>query len=156
MAAKDSGIEGSVLKATYWLSRVGIGVTFIASGWLKIFSAKAFSHALALFTAVFELRILILFVLPVLEIVLGVMILIGLYSRFSITTSIIVLIGFITYILLNIGNPLVNCGCFGDMLDLGYTYYGVAKNVLLILGLIYMALYQDQSNENSQSSLEES
>lgn len=137
--------------------QVLVGALFILSGWIKTNDALGFSYKLEEYFAVFEAR---LFGIPfgalnptalaqamgiaILEVVLGVLLLLGLFGRTT-TWTLMVLIVFFTFLTgwSAITGSVTDCGCFGDAVKLT-PWQSFLKDVIL-LGLIgYLFIHRGQ------------
>jgi uncharacterized membrane protein YphA (DoxX/SURF4 family) len=137
--------------------RVAVIITalaFVGGGWLKVLSARAFGSSIAIITGNPELHIALLFIVPIVEIALGVFLLLGCYMKTCIRLSMGMLVMFSVFILINMNISAANCGCFGDSIDVGFNLIGLAKNGALLLCFTYMQYYFErriQSNHKWRS-----
>lgn len=129
----------ALAKLSTEISRIFLGGTFLFSGFVKsvdvygtAFKITDYLHAFSLgglsgFSTVFS------FLLIGLEFLLGLMILLGIYSQMSSRLAVLT-ISFMTLLTLYIAvfNPVDDCGCFGDAFTLSnwHTFY---KNILLLV-----------------------
>ena len=136
-----------ILKLLTQISRILVGALFIFSGFVKLVDPigseykfqEYFSESVLNMEFLIPYALLFAIVLIVAEILLGVMILIGYKSKFTvwslliITTIFLFLTWYSAYY-----NKVTDCGCFGDAIKLTpwETFY---KNVVLI-GLIIILL----------------
>ena len=136
-----------ILKLITQISRILVGALFIFSGFVKLVDPigseykfqEYFSESVLNMEFLIPYALLFAIVLIVAEILLGVMILIGYKSKFTvwslliITTIFLFLTWYSAYY-----NKVTDCGCFGDAIKLTpwETFY---KNVVLI-GLILILL----------------
>ena len=136
-----------ILKLITQISRILVGALFIFSGFVKLVDPigseykfqEYFSESVLNMEFLIPYALLFAIVLIVAEILLGVMILIGYKSKFTvwslliITTIFLFLTWYSAYY-----NKVTDCGCFGDAIKLTpwETFY---KNVILI-GLILILL----------------
>jgi len=136
-----------ILKLITQISRILVGALFIFSGFVKLVDPigseykfqEYFSESVLNMEFLIPFALLFAIVLIVAEILLGVMILIGYKSKFTvwslliITTIFLFLTWYSAYY-----NKVTDCGCFGDAIKLTpwETFY---KNVVLI-GLIIILL----------------
>ena len=127
------------LKYSVPVIRILVGLVFFASGLFKIIDISSFKDiviSLGLFND--SLSFLASIIIPVLELVLGLMLLLGIYTR---VTSIhinvlIILFSWVTFFVLN-NKPELLCGCFGKFFNLTFsTYHFIALLVLFIFNLI--------------------
>lgn len=129
------------------LLRIVVGVTFIFSGLVKaidpmgsVYKFQEYIGALELSTLAGS-EVFLAFAVPILELVLGVMLLTGCLRR---STPILLLLMMavmlpLTYFLATT-NAVPDCGCFGDAIKLT-NWQTFWKNVALTLGLLYLLLF---------------
>ena len=72
-----------------------------------------------------------------------------LVSRYNITIAaniaIALIVVFTAYIMLHYG-AAENCGCYGDIISVGYDKYAVYKNAILLMGFIYLNYRESHRN----------
>ncbi len=106
---------------------------FIISTMLKLISIDTFEiyvYSLGLFSL--ELSLIFVRVLLAFELILGLMLLLGVYTKQTVWISIIVLFGFTVFISsLIINKEAEHCHCFGDQIQLTH-YQSIIKNLVLI------------------------
>ncbi len=114
-------------------------VVFIISAIMKLVSMDAFElylYSFGIFSLDFTMIAARLLIAA--ELFLGSLLLLGIYSKFAVNTSIIMLFGFtgfITYLL--IVNNHEHCHCFGDLVVLSHPL-SIIKNLLLV-GMLVIA-----------------
>jgi uncharacterized membrane protein YphA (DoxX/SURF4 family) len=137
-----------------WVIRILVGGLFIFSGLIKIndpvgTSIKleeyfdVFSNDIAGFFAYFEAFALEMAVfLVVIEVVLGVMLILGVMSRFTVW-SLGLMILFFTFLTLFSAyfNKVTDCGCFGDAIKLT-PWQSFYKDVILLVLISILFLFQ--------------
>ncbi|CAH0335583.1 hypothetical protein FVB9288_01231 [Flavobacterium sp. CECT 9288] len=127
-------------------SRIFVGILFIISGLIKLNDPIGFSYKLAEYFSepVFNMPIFIplslslaLF-LVILEVVLGIMLLIGYKSKFTIWSLLIliVLFTFLTFYSAYF-NVVKDCGCFGDALKLT-PWQSFTKDIVLLFFILVL------------------
>ncbi len=126
-------------------SRIFVGVLFIISGLIKLDDPVGFSYKLAEYfgETVLNLPFLIPIALPIavfiviFETILGVMLLVGFKTKFTIW-SLLLMIVFFTFLTFYSAffNKVTDCGCFGDALKLTPWESFTKDIVLLFLILI--------------------
>ncbi len=131
-------------------SRIFVGILFIISGLIKLNDPVGFSYKLAEYFSepVFNLPIFVPFALAIalflviLEVVLGVMLLIGYKTKFTVWSLLIliVLFTFLTFYSAYF-NVVKDCGCFGDALKLT-PWESFTKDVVLLVFILI--LYRNQ------------
>ena len=128
------------------ISRIFVGVLFIISGLIKLNDPVGFSYKLAEYfsEAVFNMSIFIplslglaLF-LVILEVVLGIMLLIGYKTRFTIWSLLLLIVMFTFLTFYSAYFAVVqDCGCFGDALKLT-PWQSFTKDVVLLLFILIL------------------
>ena len=121
-------------------SRLFVGILFIISGLIKLNDPVGFSYKLAEYFSepVFNLPFLVPFSLSlalflvIIEVLLGIMLLIGYKSKFTIW-SLLLMIVFFTFLTFYSAyyNVVKDCGCFGDALHLT-PWQSFTKDVILL------------------------
>lgn len=121
-------------------SRIFVGVLFIISGLIKLNDPVGFSYKLAEYFGepVFNLPFLVPFSLTlalflvIVEVLLGIMLLIGYKSKFTIW-SLLLMIVFFTFLTFYSAyfDVVKDCGCFGDALHLT-PWQSFTKDVVLL------------------------
>lgn len=146
-------------------SRIFVGVLFIISGLIKLNDPLGFSYKLAEYFSepVFNMPIFIPYSLAIalfiviLEVVLGVMLLIGYKSRLTVWLLLLLIIKF-TFLTFYSAyyNVVKDCGCFGDALHLT-PWQSFGKDVILLFFILIlffnMKLIQPLFNNKTQNSL---
>ncbi len=133
------------MKYIVGVSRVLVGILFVISGFIKLNDPVGFSFKLeeyfspgVLDLPLFEPYALYISVfVVVLEVILGVMLLVGFRVKFTVYSLLVMIIGF-TFLTFYSAyfNKVTDCGCFGDALKLT-PWQSFGKDiVLLILVLI--------------------
>ena len=127
-------------------SRIFVGILFIISGLIKLNDPVGFSYKLAEYFSepVFNLPIFVPFALAIalflviLEVVLGVMLLIGYKTKFTVWSLLIliVLFTFLTFYSAYF-NVVKDCGCFGDALKLT-PWESFTKDVVLLVFILIL------------------
>ena len=128
------------------VARVIVGATFIFSGFVKGIDALGFQYKIQDYLVAMDLKSLFWMALPVaiflivLEFSLGVLLLLGVYRKWT-TRIILLVMAFMTPLTLWIAlkNPVKDCGCFGDAFIISNwaTFY---KNLVLIALTIILAI----------------
>jgi uncharacterized membrane protein YphA (DoxX/SURF4 family)/peroxiredoxin len=131
-------------------SRLFVGLLFIISGLIKLNDPIGFSYKLAEYFSepVFNLPFLtplalgLALFLVILEVVLGVMLLIGYKSKFTIWSLLIliVLFTFLTFYSAYF-NVVKDCGCFGDALKLT-PWQSFTKDIVLLFFILILFVNQ--------------
>lgn len=144
-----------ILKFLVQLSRIFVGAMFVFSGFVKLVDPIGSQYKFQEYfsESVLNLEFLIPYTLPfsilliLIEIILGVMLLLGykskatVWSLLGITTIFLFLTWYSAYY-----NKVTDCGCFGDALKLSpwETFY---KNIVLIV-LILLLLFKVKNIQN--------
>ena len=119
--------------------RILVGLVFFVSGLLKIIDISSFRDiviSLGLFNG--PLSFLASIIIPVLELLLGLMLLLGIYIRVTAIhiNVLIILFSWVTFYVLN-NKPELLCGCFGNFFNLTFsTYHFIILLVLFIFNLV--------------------
>lgn len=126
------------------LSRVLVGVLFIISGLIKLNDPVGFSFKLKDYFApdVLNLEVFIPFALMIaifvviFEVMLGVMLLLGYAKKFTIWSSLLMII-FFTFLTFYSAyfNKVTDCGCFGDAIKLT-PWESFSKDIVLLILLL--------------------
>lgn len=127
-------------------SRIFVGILFIISGLIKLNDPLGFSYKLAEYFGepVFNLPFLVPFSLAlaifivILEVVLGIMLLIGFRSKITVWLLLILIIKF-TFLTFYSAyfNVVKDCGCFGDALHLT-PWESFTKDVVLLVFILIL------------------
>jgi uncharacterized membrane protein YphA (DoxX/SURF4 family)/peroxiredoxin len=137
-----------ILKVITQISRIVVGALFIFSGFVKLVDPigsqykfqEYFSEPVLDMEFLIPYALLFAIVLIVAEILLGVMILIGYKSRFTVWSLLLLSLVFLFLTWYSaFYNKVTDCGCFGDAIKLTpwETFY---KNVILIALIIILLL----------------
>ena len=130
------------------LSRFFVGALFIFSGLIKLNDPIGFAYKLEEYFGVFNLPFLMPYVLSIalfllfLEVILGVMLLLGYGSKFTIL-SLLVLILFFTFLTFYSAqfNKVTDCGCFGDAIPLT-PWQSFFKDLILLILIVVVLINQ--------------
>ena len=127
-------------------SRIFVGILFIISGLIKLNDPIGFSYKLAEYFSepVFNMPYFVPFALGIalflviLEVVLGIMLLIGYKTKFTIW-SLLILIVMFTFLTFYSAyfNVVKDCGCFGDALKLT-PWQSFTKDVVLLFFILIL------------------
>lgn len=137
-------------KALLNFSRIFVGVLFIFSGLIKANDPLGFGYKLQEYFEVFHMPFLTGFAtgiavfLCVLEIVLGALLLLGLWSRkvMSGLLAIIIFFTFLTFVSAAF-KVVTSCGCFGDAIPLT-PWQSFGKDIILLILIVYLFLHRDR------------
>ena len=131
-------------------SRIFVGILFIISGLIKLNDPIGFSYKLAEYFSepVFNmpfftpLALAIALFLVILEVVLGIMLLIGYKTKFTVWSLLIliVLFTFLTFYSAYF-NVVKDCGCFGDALKLT-PWQSFTKDIVLLFFILILFFNQ--------------
>lgn len=131
-------------------SRIFVGILFIISGLIKLNDPIGFSYKLAEYFSepVFNMPFFVPFslgialFLVILEVVLGIMLLIGYKTKFTIWSLLIliVLFTFLTFYSAYF-NVVKDCGCFGDALKLT-PWQSFTKDIVLLFFILILFFNQ--------------
>ncbi|NGM72343.1 BT_3928 family protein [Sphingobacterium sp. SGL-16] len=129
-----------------WISRVFVGLLFIFSGLIKANDPMGFGYKLQEYFHVFNLTFLndysawIAIVICALEIILGILLLLGI-ARKSVAGGLLLLIIFFTFLTFYSAffNVVTSCGCFGDAIPLTPWQSFIKDLILLVfIGIIFV------------------
>ena len=138
------------MKILILISRVFVSILFIISGLIKANDTIGFSYKLNEYFEVFsltffsEFSVLIAATICVLEIVLGVMLLLGNRLRF-VSWSLLLMIIFFTFLTLYSAyfNKVTDCGCFGDAIKLT-PWQSFWKDIFLLIPILVIFYHQEK------------
>jgi len=128
-------------------ARILFGITFVFSGFVKAVDPIGFAYKIEDYLIAFQLipfiplALTFAVTLILVELLLGVFILLGLYRKLSTAMGVLfmaVMTPMTLYIALK--NPVEDCGCFGDALVISNwdTFY---KNIVLVLLAVLLLVY---------------
>lgn len=131
------------------IARILFGITFLFSGFVKAVDPLGFAYKIEDYLISFHLTQFIPLALTVavfliiLEFLLGIFILLGLFRKWSTSLAVLfmlVMTPMTLYIALE--NPVADCGCFGDALVISNwaTFY---KNIVLISLALFLIVYRN-------------
>lgn len=134
------------MKYLVWVSRIIVGILFIISGLIKLNDPMGFSFKLEEYfsTGVLNLPFLMplalgisIFVVIV-EVILGVLLLIGFKPKFTVW-SLLLMIVFFTFLTFYSAyfNKVTDCGCFGDAIKLT-PWESFTKDVILLVFILIL------------------
>ena len=128
-----------LIKYSVPVLRILIGLAFFVSGLLKVIDLKAFQRiviSLGLLNG--PLPLLASIIIPVLELILGIMLVIGVFTRIAAIhlNVVIIIFSWVTFYVLE-NRPDLLCGCFGTFFDMTFgVYHFIALFIFFILNLI--------------------
>ena len=136
------------MKYLVWISRIFVGILFIISGLIKLNDPVGFSFKLEEYfnQGVLDLPFLMplalgisIFVVIV-EVILGVLLLIGFKPKFTVW-SLLLMIVFFTFLTFYSAyfNKVTDCGCFGDAVKLT-PWESFAKDIILLVFILILFL----------------
>ncbi len=131
-------------------SRGFVGILFIFSGLIKANDPLGFGYKLQEYFEVFHMPFLsgmatgIAILLCVLEIVLGALLLLGLWSK-QVTTGLLVTIIFFTFLTFVSAafKVVTSCGCFGDAIPLT-PWQSFGKDIILLVLIAYLFIHRSK------------
>jgi len=125
------------------LARLVLGVTLIVAGWLKVTSPVASARAVRAYQILpYDLAGYVGYALPVVEILVGLLLVAGLFTRASAAVGGLLMLAFIIGIISAWARGLaIDCGCFGGggTIAASQTQYG--RDVLRDVGLSACAVW---------------
>lgn len=138
------------MKLITHISRILVGVLFIISGLIKLNDPVGFSFKLEEYFAENVLNVpffipyalLIAVVVVIFEVVLGIMLLIGFKTKFTVW-SLLLMIVFFTFLTFYSAyfNKVTDCGCFGDALKLT-PWESFTKDIILLVLILILFFNQ--------------
>ncbi|MDD2246927.1 MAG: DoxX family membrane protein [Proteiniphilum sp.] len=126
------------------LSRIVVGATFVLSGFVKAVDPMGFTYKIQDYlielnlTEVFSLALPVALLIIVSEFSLGVLLLLGVYSKWTTRFTGLFMLFFTPLTLwIAVTNPVEDCGCFGDAFIISNwnTFY---KNIVLLAGTVLL------------------
>jgi uncharacterized membrane protein YphA (DoxX/SURF4 family) len=122
--------------------RVAIGAVFIAAGASKLGHADLFAAQIAGFRLLPEAPIRLMAVtLPLLEILVGGYLVVGLFTRYTAWVAVVMLAAFDLAIASAVVRGMtVSCGCFGPSDTTVTTWGEVARDAVLVVVAAFVAL----------------
>lgn len=136
---KSNKIINKIIQNDYFtlVFRIILGATFIFASLSKISAPQEFVLTVREYQILFEpLATWYGYLLPWLELIFGVMLVVGLFTRFSVGIINVALLSFMIAILINIyRGASLDCGCFGSEDPLGWNTY-FRDLVLFLMGII--------------------
>lgn len=134
------------MKYLVGFSRIFVGVLFIISGFIKLNDPVGFSFKLeeyfssgVLDLPFFEPHALIISILVVIfEVLVGVMLLIGFRTKFTVWSLLLMIVGF-TFLTFYSAyfNKVTDCGCFGDAIKLT-PWESFTKDIILLVLIVIL------------------
>ena len=147
-AANTSSKREGFIQLIAAISRFGLAIVWLASGWLKLSDLMATQQAISAYELVpSELVYPLAVALPALELVLGLLFLVGLFLRPVAVASMLIFALFIAGIASAWMRGLsIDCGCFGgggQDPDAGPVKYAteIGRDLLFIIGAIIVVRY---------------
>lgn len=119
--------------------RILVGLAFFISGLLKVIDLKAFQKiviSLGLLNG--SLPLLVSIIIPVLELILGIMLVMGVFTKIAALhlNVLLIIFSWVTFYVLE-NRPDLLCGCFGTLFDMTFgVYHFIALFIFFILNLI--------------------
>jgi len=129
--------------------RAVIAGVFILSGAEKLISPyQNFLYVVQgyeLFNGIFDQAIA--FIMPWIELILGVFVLFGLWLKTSLRLTLVLIVGFIIIVSQAIlrGLPIEECGCFGDLLSLPLNYIIIFDSALFVITSLLLLFFKKSS-----------
>jgi putative oxidoreductase len=125
-------------KLVYYISRFALGGLFVYAGLIKVLNLTDFRKVIIGYKLLPDVFIpLFSVILPVFEIILGLMLIAGIFEKIPASFLISLLVVFILAIGINLirGN-YTDCGCFSKGIQLATVWhgiYGILRDILFIL-----------------------
>jgi len=140
-------MKDKIIKIILEAARVIVGVVFVFSGFVKSIDPLGTAYKISDYLHAFHLEFFNPLALPAsiglsgIEMLIGLLLLVGIYRRFSTIIAllfILVMDGVTLY--LAIANPISDCGCFGDALILT-NWQTFWKNVFFTACIAFLFIY---------------
>jgi len=125
------------------LARLVLGVTLIVAGWLKVTSPVSSARAVRAYQILpYDLAGYVGYALPVVEILVGLLLVVGLFTRASAAVGGLLMLAFIIGIISAWARGLsLDCGCFGGGGTIAASQTQYPWEVLRDLGLAACAVW---------------
>lgn len=96
-------------------ARLIVGVVFLCAGAVKVVATDSFAHNIRAYQLLsWEISELLSYILPVIEIAVGLLLIVGLFTRWAAAATLMMLLAFIFGITWVWSNGInIDCGCFG-------------------------------------------
>ena len=126
--------------------RILTGLLFIISGVFKLTNVEAFKYTL--FSLDFfntGISNILSYIIPVIEILLGLLLTLGIFTKFSAVhiNTMVVIFAIVTYYAVSRNLDLL-CGCFGSLRDMKFSWYHLLFLFLIFsLNLIFILFFND-------------
>ena len=136
-------VVGKALQALHVACRLVLGGLFLYAGAIKAFDRQAMVLAIDAYDLLPESLIPALAVIvPWLEVVIGVLLLLGLFVRFSAAVGAIVTVGFLIGMAQAKARGLqIDCGCFtSGGAGEGVTWLDLARDVAILAAAVWLAI----------------
>jgi peroxiredoxin/uncharacterized membrane protein YphA (DoxX/SURF4 family) len=146
--------DESIINRWFIFFRLGFGLVFVFSGGLKLANLADFSKALSSFGMIPELFLpLTTFIIPVIEIVMGISIVVGWKTALMSQFAVGMLVMFTAVIVAKLSEGAeISCACFGPLSSAKMSGTTVGRNIaLLCWGILVFALVEKRPvAQNSQ------
>ncbi|MCJ7471534.1 MAG: DoxX family membrane protein [Actinobacteria bacterium] len=129
--------------------RIIIGMAFFLSGLFKLIDLKGFQKIIETMGLLGgPLPLMASIIIPVLELILGIMLVLGIYMRITALhlNVLVVVFSWVTFYVLR-SRPDMLCGCFGGFFDMTFSiYHFIVLFIIFILNLIIVIEPNDTWN----------
>lgn len=124
------------------LARLGLGITLLISGAAKATGRLKFEQSLYTFGFVPVAIVRAMsFAVPSTELLLGLMLILGLFARESAIATAFLISTFSVGVILNLlENRRIECGCFGSFSEKPISWWTVGRNLILVAGAALIAI----------------
>ncbi|HHL57775.1 MAG TPA: DoxX family membrane protein, partial [Bacteroidetes bacterium] len=131
-------MQGEFVKSVR-VVKIILGIILIFSGIAKIADPSKAVNLMLEFKVIPELVILIVVsILPILEILIGVLLISGMYPKFASISALVLFSGFF---FISIYGTLIglssDCGCFGSVIKSRIGWGMVVRNGMFVVGAVY-------------------
>lgn len=142
----DTGGRTSTLDIVGLVARLVLGGIFVVAGLLKVGTLEGSAAAVRAYQVLpFEFAGYLGYALPIIEIMIGVLLILGLFTRVSAILLSFMLVAFIIGIVQAWARGLtIDCGCFGGggQVEAGQTEYPqrIAEDVAMLAGALWLSV----------------
>ena len=143
----DQRLSTRIFSVVMLLTRLGLGGVLIYAGAVKVPEPAAFTDAIANFEILPHLgNQIVAYTLPWAEIVIGLLLICGLWLRVSAGMTVLMLLGFGGAVIFALARGLdIECGCFGtdDYARVGFSV--LAIEAAMIIAGVFVFIFPKQS-----------
>lgn len=138
----DQRLSTRVFSVVMLLTRLGLGGVLIYAGVVKVPETKAFTNAIANFEILPHLgNQIVAYTLPWAEIIIGLLLICGLWLRVSAAMTVLMFLGFGGAVIFALARGLdIECGCFGtdDYAKVGFSVLAIEASMIAAGVLVFL------------------